>query len=195
RVVSALQSVRGSRIGVSVQDPEESDKKDVKAGVIVDSVDEGGPASKAGIKTGDEILEFDGDRVRTVRQFQRLVQESAARRPPGPVLSRGGQRMAVTVTPEQWTAGDDFGFRLLESPSIVRPALPAPPTPPRTPRPAAPPTPPAFDWFNGDGAFTILGGRGRLGIVTEQLNGQLAEYFGVKDGALVKSVQDGSAGA
>jgi serine protease Do len=194
--VRVVQSGRGSRIGVTVADPEESDKKDVKAGVVVDSVDAGGPADKAGIKTGDAITEFDGDRVRSVRQFQRLVQESAAGRAVSAVLSRGGQRVTVNVTPEQWSAGDDFGMRLLESPSIVRPAIPTPPAAPRTPRPAPmPPSPPSFEWFNGDGPLAILAGRGRLGITTEQITGQLAEYFGVKDGALVKSVEGGSAGA
>jgi serine protease Do len=194
-IVRAVQIGRGSRIGITVADLEESDKKDVKAGVVVDSVDAGGPADKAGIKTGDAITEFDGDRVRSVRQFQRLVQESAAGRAVGAVLSRGGQHVTVSVTPEQWS-GDDFGMRLLESPSIVRPAIPTPPAAPRTPRPApTPPAPPDFEWFNGDGPLTILGSRGRLGITTEQISGQLAEYFGVKEGALVKSVADGSAGA
>jgi S1-C subfamily serine protease len=133
--------------------------------------------------------------VRSVRQFQRLVQESAAGRAVGAVLSRGGQHVTVSVTPEQWS-GDDFGMRLLESPSIVRPAIPAPPAAPRTPRPVpTPPAPPDFEWFSGDGPLTILAGRGGLGITTERISGQLAEYFGVKEGALVKSVADGSAGA
>jgi serine protease Do len=36
-----------------------------------------------------------------------------------------------------------------------------------------------------------LSGR-RLGVTIESLDSQLAEYFGVKDGVLVKSVADGS---
>jgi S1-C subfamily serine protease len=194
-VVRAMQIGRGSRIGASVQELEESDKKDVKSGVMIETVDPGGPADKAGIKAGDAVVEFDGEHVRSVRQFLRLVQESASGRPVGAVLSRGGQRVTVTVTPEPWTVGDDFGMRLLESPMVVRPAIP--PAAPRAPRLApAPPSPPALDWtYNGDGPFAILTGRGRLGITTEEVNGQLAEYFGVKDGALVKSVQDGSAAA
>jgi serine protease Do len=191
-LIRAAQVGRGSHIGVTVQDIEESDKKDVKSGIVVETVDSGGPAEKAGIKPGDAIVEFDGDRVRSVRQFQRLVQESAPGRAVGAVLSRGGQRVTVNITPDQ--SGNDFGFRLLESPRIVRPAMPTPPAP-ATPRAApAPPMPPAFDWFNGDG-LTIVSGRGRIGITTESISGQLADYFGVKDGALVKSVEDGSAAA
>jgi len=195
-IVRAMQIERGSRIGVTVQDVEETDTKDLKSGVVVERVDAGGPADKAGIKTGDAIVEFDGDRVRSVKQFQRLVQESASGRSVNAALSRGGQHVTVTVTPEPWTFSDEFGARLLDSPMIVRPAIPAPPAAPRTPHPApVPPSPPSAEWFNNDGAFTIITGRGSLGITTEALDGQLAQYFGVKDGALVKSVQDGSAGA
>lgn len=195
-LVRAIQFGRGSRIGVTVQDPENTDRKDANAGVVVESVDRNGPAEKAGIKAGDTIVEFDGDRVRSVRQFQRLVEESASGRAVAAVVSRGTQRVTVNVTPEPWTLNDGFGTRLLESPMIVRPPIPpAPPAAPRAPRAATPP-PPGFDWFNNDrGPFAVIPGRGRLGITTESVDGQLAEYFGVKDGALVKSVQDGSAAA
>ena len=185
--VRTFQIGRGSRIGITVLDLEESDKKDVKAGVVVDTVNAGGPGEKAGIKAGDAIVEFDGDRVRSARQFQRLVQESASGRAVPVVLSRAGQRVTVTITPESRSVGDDFGGRLLDS-MAVRPPLPPTPAAPRPPTP-----PPALNWFGGDDAMTIITGRGRLGITTEQLSGQLAEYFGVKEGALVKSVQDGSA--
>src|SRR5579862_755900 len=103
----------------------------------------------------------------------------------------------MNVTPEPWTFGDDFGVRLLDVPRLVRPAAPMPPSPPSPPSPRAAPMPPPapFDWFSNDSPLTVLAGCSRLRIVTETLNSQLAQYFGVKDGALVKSVQDGSAGA
>ena len=191
--VRTLQITRGSRIGISVQDLDETAGKDVRTGVLVEGVDSGGPGDKAGVKSGDTIVEFDGDRVRSVRQFQRLVQECPAARSVAMVILRGGQRVTVNVTPEPWTVGDDFGMRLLESPGIVRPALPTTPPPPRSPRAA--PAPPTFDFFNGDGPLTIIAGRGRLGLTAEELSGQLAQYFGVKAGVLVKSVQDDSAAA
>jgi serine protease Do len=190
--ILALQSMRGSRIGVTVQDLDESDTRDLKSGVVVESVDSTGPADKAGLKAGDAIVEFDGERVRSVRQFQRLVEESASGRPVPVVLSRGGQHVNATVTPETETA-NDFGMRLLAAPVITRPPNPPVPAAPRVA--PVPPTPPALDWFSSDGPFTVMTGRSRLGIVTETLNSQLAGYFGVKDGALVKSVADGSAGA
>ena len=183
---------RGVHLGVTVRDVEEGDAKQAKAGVIIEEVTSGGPAEKAGMKTGDAITEFDGERVRSVRQFTRLVQETAGGRNVPVVLSRGGQRVTVNVTPDATGFGDDFRLRLLDIPRAAAP--PAPPAAPRPPRPARPPS--VFnDWFYSDGPMTSLSGRGRLGITMESLDGQLAEYFGVKEGALVKSVVDDSAAA
>jgi serine protease Do len=176
----------GSRIGVSIRDVEESDSKAVKGaatGVIVEEVATDSPAEKAGIRKGDAIVEFDGERVRSVRQLTRLVQETPAGRTVPAVLQRDGQRTSVSVTPVDdgrfsFQGFDELGreFRL---------AVPriAPPTPPNPPAP-----PPAWN-FDG------LVGRSRLGISIESLSPQLAEYFGTKDGVLVSSVSDDSAAA
>ncbi len=89
RLFRTLEIGHGARIGASVDD---ADNKDAKAGVVIETVDPGGPADKAGIKTGDSITEFDGERVRSVRQFLRLVQETTPGRSVAVVLSRAGQR-------------------------------------------------------------------------------------------------------
>jgi serine protease Do len=182
----------GSRIGITVADLEESDNKQAKSGVVVETVDSGGPADKAGLKVGDVITEFDGDRVRTVRQFQRLVMEAATGRSVSVAVSRGGQHMTLNVMPELSTFGDGFGMRYLD---LARPGIPLPPSPPSTPRAPRAVPPSIENYFSEDGPFAIVTGRSRLGITSETLSNQLAEYFGVKDGALVKSVQDGSAAA
>jgi serine protease Do len=69
---------RGSQIGVTIRDVEDGDAKAGKmagqGGVVIDDVAEDSPASKAGLKKGDIVVEFDGERVRSVRQFTRLVQ-------------------------------------------------------------------------------------------------------------------------
>ena len=112
-LVRAFDFARGSRIGVSVHDVEEADAKDTKqakAGVVVETVEPGGPADKAGVKAGDAITEFDGERVRSVRQFSRLVQETPSGRSVSVALARAGQRITVTVAPER-SSDDDLTMR------------------------------------------------------------------------------------
>ncbi len=193
-VLRAIEAGRGSRIGASVAT---EDNKELTSGVILSSVDPGGPADKAGIKAGDLVAEFDGERVRSVRQLLRLVQETTPGRSVPVVLSRAGQRVTVNVTPERAEDvrmfGDDFSMRFLVTPRATPPVPPSPPTPPSEPRAARPPsvfaTPAPFEFFGR------LANTRRLGITIEDLDTQLAEYFGVKEGVLVKSVAADSVGA
>src|SRR5213078_740521 len=85
---------RGSQIGVSVRDG-------ATPGVVVEDVSTDSPAEKAGIKKGDVITEFDGERVRSVRQFTRLVQETPPGRKVEAVLMRDSQRVNVSVEPRE----------------------------------------------------------------------------------------------
>ena len=200
RVVEAFGG-QGSRIGVSVREVEDEDLKTAKltapGGVVIDDVTEDGPAAKAGLKRGDVVVEFDGERVRGTRQFTRLVQETPAGRKVATVVLRNGQRSTLTVEPREgsrmrylgdFDRFDDFGgsWRLLPPP----PAAPAPPAPPDAPAPPIPPAPRLFEFFD-------LPGRagGRLGITITELSPQLAEYFGTKAGVLVSSVSDASSAA
>jgi serine protease Do len=183
-LVRAIQLSRGARIGVSLRDVASKDGADSKTaretGVIVDTVDQGGPADKAGIKAGDTIVEFDGERVRSAMQFSRLVQETPGGRAVTVALLRNGQRTSLTVTPEDRSWNDDFSMRLLDVPRVPPPpAAPVAPAAPRLPRVPSIVTPTE--------PFRLLTGR-RLGITMETLDDQLAQYFGVKEGVLVKAV-------
>ena len=100
----------GARIGISVRDLEGADLKNApSSGVLVDAVDEGSPAEKAGLRKGDVIVEFDGERVRSVRQFTRLVGETPAGRTVTAAVQRDGQRVSVNVTPRE-----SDGFRVFD---------------------------------------------------------------------------------
>jgi serine protease Do len=183
-VTRAFEMVgRGAQIGVTVEDLEDVDARQMKGGVRVETVTPGGPADKAGIKSGDTITEFDGERVRGMVQFSRLVRETPPGRQVAVGLSRGGQRQSVTLTPEQRSFSDDFGVRMLDIPRLSR-ATPAPM--------ARPPRPPSTEMFDVPGLLRFANGR-RLGVTIEGVDDQLAEYFGVKEGVLVKSVQADSA--
>lgn len=175
---------RTSQLGVTVHDADAADAKGGAPGVVVDEVRERSPAEQAGIKSGDRIVEFDGERVRSARQFSRVVQESVPDRSVPVVLTRADQRLTLNVTP---APGSEFNLRLLDTPEVWRtPPVPAAPRPPRAaPAPPVPPMPFAFDMFHTS----------RLGVTVESLNGQLADYFGVKHGVLVKSISEGSTAA
>jgi serine protease Do len=179
---------RGAQIGVTVEDLDDADAKQARSGVRVDTVTPEGPADKAGIKSGDTITEFDGERVRSTLQFSRLVQETPPGRQVAVALLRGGQRTNVTVSPERRTWSDDFGVRMLDVPRSTRIPAPARPLTPR------PPLPPSVrpDVFDLPGMLRPGSGR-RLGVTVEGIDDQLAAYFGVKEGVLVKSVLDDSA--
>ncbi len=180
----------GSRIGVSIRDVEEADApsgKGASGGVMVEDVAADSPAEKAGIRKGDVIVELDGDRVRSVRQLTRLVQETPSGRSVQTVLLRDGQRTTVAVTPREgdrfhFDSFEELGDRMRDLRYRVAPAPPAPP---------ARPMPPSA-WVLDD----LLGrSTSRLGLTVSALSSQLAEYFGTKDGVLVTSVSDGSAAA
>jgi serine protease Do len=192
---------RGSQIGVTIRDVEDDDAKAGKlaaqGGVVIEEIAEDSPASKAGMKKGDIVVEFDGERVRSVRQFTRLVQETPAGRKAQAAVVRDGQRINVTVEPRESNGLNVFGD--LESARVLRDFgrdfpldIPAPPARPARPATPAPPAPPAAPAFPDIESFVWRTGNG-LGITVGDLSDQLAAYFGVKDGVLVTSIADNSA--
>ena len=130
----------GSRIGVSIRDLEDADGtavKGVTAGVLVEDVTTESAAEKAGIRKGDAIVEFDGERVRSARQLTRLVQETPAGRTVQAAIVREGQRSTVSITPRE---GSGFGFDKLEDLANLGDfRYKLAPTPPRPPAAPAPP--------------------------------------------------------
>jgi S1-C subfamily serine protease len=165
--------------------------------VIIEEVADDSPASKAGLKKGDVVLEFDGERVRGVRHFTRLVQETPAGRRVQTSVMRDGQKLNVTIEPRasggfSYFGDDDRMSVLRDLADGWRVDIPKPaPAPPAAPKPPAPPAFPAFPDFD---TFVWRSGNG-LGISVGDLSDQLAQYFGTKDGVLVTSVTDNSAAA
>ena len=197
-----LRVIGGSRLGVSIADVDADDvaakKLSSQSGALVQSVEDASAAAKAGIKSGDVIVEFDGERVRSAAQLRRLIQATPAGRKVGVAVSRDGQRMSFTVEPQ--STGDAAAFSRLE----VLPRMEASVRPPRAPRaPRAPepprvfraPTPdvriPQMELFRDGFAYSFNGGR--LGISTQTLSEQLAKHFGVERGVLVTDVRADSA--
>lgn len=191
----AVLGGRGSQLGISVKDFDPSAQG--KSGAIVEEVREGSAAEKAGIREGDVIAEFDGERVRGVRHLARLVSETPEGRSVTAVIERDGKRLDVTVTPESGAmafGGRDFELvvphgRFEHLPGIEQELR-------RELERSLP----------GEGAWSFRGRpgealsfrmreRGRLGVSIQPLEGQLAQYFGTSKGVLVNSVAKDSPAA
>jgi serine protease Do len=174
---------RGSQIGVSVRDLNADEIAKARlpqaGGVLVQDVREESPAARAGLRVGDILIEFDGERVRSASHFTRLVRETPPGRAVKGTVLRSGARTVLDITPE---AGGDL--RSLITPEVERQlrALPRDFDLPSD----LDPTP---DLRRGPSP------RGRIGVTLAPLTDQLATYFGVKGGALVSAVDSGSAAA
>jgi serine protease Do len=179
----AEQAVRilggsGSQIGVSIRDLNDDELKGGKSptGVVIEEVEADSPAQKAGFKAGDIVVEFDGDRVRSTRQFMRLVQETPAGRPVTAAVTRDGQRVTLNVMPR--TGGS---FKFFDGSSDYSFTMPKIAPPMALDRDAFPPS---FE--------SLLGASSQLGISVDELSPQLSEYFGTKEGVLVTTVRENS---
>lgn len=144
-------------------------------GVEVSSLAEDGPAAKAGIKEGDVVLEFNGQPVQGTAQFQRLVRETPVGRQVKITVWRNGATQTLTATVGEnrqttiITPGDNgWNFSMPTIPPMPNIEIPR---------------------------FQMTLPNPMLGIVGEPLGQeeQLADFFGVQEGVLVRSVKKGSA--
>lgn len=192
---------RGSQLGVVVSDVDAKQG----AGVKVDEVTDDSAAEKAGLKQGDVVVEFDGERVRSARQFTRLVQETPDGRTVKIAVLRNGNKQTLEATPEarsfSWDMaidGDRIRREVERGMSGAREFRVEPPMDFHfEPGVQAPRT---FSFRTPDGGgmaefHARATSRGaRLGASVQGLSPELADYFGAKNGgALVAGVAKGSA--
>ena len=184
---------RGSQLGVMVSDVDAK-----TTGVKIDEVNADGPAAKAGIKAGDIVVDYDGERVRSARQFTRLVQETPEGRSVPIGLMRDGKKQTVNATPESgrmtWNGnfGPEMDRALREAGRAFRdyqfniPEM-------REFRFDNRDYPRGYSYRLPD-AMPFMRARPQLGVQVQSLTRDLEAYFGVKNGgALVSSVTPDSA--
>ena len=174
--VMRLMALSGSYLGVGVRDVDAERKKALglkeERGAEITSVQEDSPASKAGLKTGDVVLEYGGQRVESMEQFIRMVRETPAGREIKIGVSRGGTLSSLIAKPEGGRHHNQMerAIRIGPTPSVSVQTWPT--DSPRT----------VMYWKNVS-----------LGVEAESLDNQLAGFFGVKEGVLVRSVGKGTA--
>jgi serine protease Do len=210
----------GGYLGVYLDEvtPERTKELGLKEerGAIVMKVVADSPAEKSGLKENDVIVSFNGRRVDSVRELQRLLSETPADRSVQVEVIRGGSRQTIATTlakrsfqsfnllgagpndkfwkqnEESWKQGEESMKRAEESLKQFQNSM-------KDNQGKLKTLPPNFGDFAfvNPGEFAFFSSGTRLGISAESLTPQLAEFFGVKEsgGVLVASVQENSSGA
>ncbi|HLK63878.1 MAG TPA: PDZ domain-containing protein [Bryobacteraceae bacterium] len=168
-------------LGIGAQDVDGDRAKALKLpevrGAEITNVMDDGPAAKAGFQKGDVVLEYNGQRVEGIDQLTRMVGETPAGRQVKVQVWRNGATMTLTPTLENSHTMVFSGGGTLNFPEMRIPEITIPPIPPmELPR------------------FSMSYQNPTLGIIGEGLGQeeQFAEFLGVKDGVLVKSVSKDS---
>jgi serine protease Do len=168
RELNNLPFVGGTYLGVNLAEIDANRAKELKLkedyGVEITRVEENSPAEKAGVKAGDVVLEYNGQRVEGMEQFGRMVRETPPGREVKLTVGRNGmtQTLMAVLGSRKYRLSGNFpqGFTI---PEFHMPDIPQ--------------------------IFTTLRSP-MLGVEAESLGSQLAVYFGVKEGVLVRSVLD-----
>jgi serine protease Do len=175
----------GSYLGVGLAEIDDQRAGELKLpraeGVEVTSIDPDSPADKAGLRKGDIIIEFRGQRVVGVEHFVRLVRETPTGRDADLTVWRGGaeQRLSATIGKRAAAkiflgdCGDDPENCEIRIPEIRIPEIRIP---------------------DFDIPRMVMQSR-VLGAQVGTLDGQFAAYFGVEKGLLVRSVNANSPAA
>ena len=148
-------------------------------GVEITKVEPDSAADKAGVQKGDVVVEYGGRRVEGVEQFKRLVRETPVGRKVTLKVNRDGQSVNLDTTIGSCekcaamvlgSSGEGNSVFSFPQGFDVRTF-------------SLPDVPRVFTTWRSS----------MLGIEAEALQAQLAEYFGVSQGVLVRSVMKGSA--
>ena len=69
-------------------------------GVLLSGVSDGGPASKAGLKEGDRIVEIGGKSIRDINVYMAVLATQKRGSPVEVAIVREGKKLTIKVTPE-----------------------------------------------------------------------------------------------
>lgn len=170
RAMEAMPEAGWMGVSVSEVNAERAERAKLPRpeGVFVDQVEAGSPAAKAGLRANDIVIEYNGQAVEGVLQFERLVRETPPGRTVSMEVTRDGNRQRLSaqignrrMLLESRMEGLQNGTRSVPRPfRMMRPMMAQP----------------------------------LLGIRAEDVSGQLGRYFEAPDGrgVLVVEVTPGS---
>ena len=196
RINAAIAFAPASYIGVGVMDINDETAREIGLveahGIEISSVAADSPAEEAGLHQGDIVLTYRGERVQGYQHFSRLVRETPVGRSVELGIVRDGLRTTLKVE-----IGEREVMRSVnETIAVVTKHLESVKDKIGTARvPIETEGARAQSGFALDFDFpqvrTNLRNQ-RLGTELESLNGQLAHFFGVERGVLVRHVSSGS---
>ena len=211
RAGAGLPLAPASYIGLGIVEVDEDAARGVGLvkphGVEISDVVHGSPAATAGLKEGDLVLTYRGERVQGIEHFARLVKETAVGRLIELGVARNGQRQTVRVTigqRETGTQGTTVGEavrqrmesmrqRMDESHRRMEEAHQRMDESHRRRDAQRHRTDAIQQWFDFDFPQVRLHIRNRrLGAELEGIRGQFAAHFGVEEGVLIRSVDEAS---
>lgn len=159
----------GSYLGVWIWQVDAARARELRlpevAGVEITLVRPGSPAEAAGLRPGDVVVEYNGRKVDGQEQFSQLVRDTPSRSTVKLRIIRNGASQLVSARLDSMPAGERPG-------SVIGPRPDSLPQPERQDVPRS-----LMTWRSP-----------MLGVDAEPLFGQLASYFGVREGVLVRSV-------
>ena len=107
-------------LGVRIQDVTkeiaEIEKLDEPRGALVASVAQNSPSEKAGVKAGDIILEFDGERIQEMKQLPIIVARTEVGKKVQVKIWRNKREIVKTITLGRLETSEDFKVAEKEKP-------------------------------------------------------------------------------
>jgi serine protease Do len=165
--VALWAQASGSYLGIWIWEVDAARAKELRlpqaGGIEVTLVRAGSPAEAAGVKAGDVVMEYEGQKIQGIEQFSRLVRETPSGRSVKLQIVRNGsaQVMTAKILAQTDRAAETARIVLTQERQDVPSSL--------------------MTWRSPV-----------LGVDAEPLFGQLAVYFGVGEAVLVRAVASGS---
>tara|TARA_B100001540_G_scaffold200530_1_gene176634 strand:- start:355 stop:1758 length:1404 start_codon:yes stop_codon:yes gene_type:complete len=105
----------GVRIQVVTQDIVDVEKLDKPRGALVVSVASGSPSDKAGLLSGDIILEFDGKEITEMKELPKIVAQTDVGKKVSVKIWRNQKEIKKTITLGRLETSEDFQTQKTES--------------------------------------------------------------------------------
>jgi S1-C subfamily serine protease/polyhydroxyalkanoate synthesis regulator phasin len=140
-----------------------------KEGVYITGVVEDSPAEEAGIEGGDIVVKAGDKTISDPDELEEVIESTGADHELSLTVFRDGKEITLTATLGE---EPEYGVRIGKIPKIMAPGFGL-----------------KYGKDKNIRIFqTAMGDRGKLGVMVQDLNPQLAKYFKVEEGILVMEV-------